>query len=101
MARWKALSKGFPMVPGAVFVGGRVPVVLRLTRRPMTHWKAFSKGFPTVAGACFVDGRLGSVSMHCEWARVPVVFRLSGRPRVFWRAWLSVVLTLVWLPVQH
>eukprot|EP00962_Isochrysis_galbana_P049473 scaffold20962_cov112-Isochrysis_galbana.AAC.6 len=75
MAHRKALFKGFPMVSGAVFVGG----------------------YFSVCGLRVTPGRLGSVSMYCEWARVPVVFRLNGRPRVFWRAWLSVFL----LPVQH
>eukprot|EP00962_Isochrysis_galbana_P020491 scaffold5984_cov137-Isochrysis_galbana.AAC.2 len=52
MAHWKALSKGFPMVPGAA----RVPAVLRLDRRPMVHWKALSEGFPVVPRAVSVDG---------------------------------------------
>eukprot|EP00962_Isochrysis_galbana_P056365 scaffold28288_cov127-Isochrysis_galbana.AAC.2 len=63
MAHWKALSKGFPMVPGS----GRVPGVFRLNGRPMAHWKALLEGFPTVPGAGCVGGSCaGCVSV--EWA---------------------------------
>eukprot|EP00962_Isochrysis_galbana_P014685 scaffold4204_cov140-Isochrysis_galbana.AAC.8 len=54
MARWKALSKGFPVVPGAGDQGGwalsrfsvhcewaRVPVVFRLNGRPRVFWRAW------------------------------------------------------------
>eukprot|EP00962_Isochrysis_galbana_P054079 scaffold25606_cov110-Isochrysis_galbana.AAC.1 len=87
MAHWKALSEGFPMVPGA----GSVSV-----------W--FSYRDRLSVGLVWPE-RLGSVSMHCEWARMPVVFRLSGRPgseRPFvWGADVSGVQALVGLPVQH
>eukprot|EP00962_Isochrysis_galbana_P017152 scaffold4934_cov128-Isochrysis_galbana.AAC.1 len=49
MAHWKALSKGFPMVPGAERLGSvsmhcewaRMPVVFRLSGRPGVFWRVW------------------------------------------------------------
>eukprot|EP00962_Isochrysis_galbana_P032314 scaffold10594_cov107-Isochrysis_galbana.AAC.1 len=68
MVHWKALSRGFPLVPGVVCVDGYCSVCGRLS---------LGLDWPVP---------LGSVSVYCEQGRVSVVFVLYLRPMALWKA---------------
>eukprot|EP00962_Isochrysis_galbana_P040500 scaffold14684_cov103-Isochrysis_galbana.AAC.1 len=100
MVHWKALSEGFPVVPGAFSVDGYFSVRGRLSLGScagciLVEWatngslessfRGLSNGARGWFCGCLVllprsvecgfgltRARMGFVSMHCEWARVPV-----------------------------